>query len=120
MIHLNYFFRKYLRPVFFLIYFILSGFFLSAYGTNHYVDKNANGLNNGTSWATAWNSFSSINWSSIQPGDVIYISGGTDSTVYNETLDIQKSGTAGHLITIRRGQSSGHNGRAVIMGTILE
>ena len=46
--------------------------------TDYYVDKNAWGQNNGTSWANAWQSFSAINWCTIDPGDVIFISGGTD------------------------------------------
>jgi hypothetical protein len=46
---------------------------------------------NGKSWATAWQDLDStgywndgcgVNWNIIQPGDSIYISGGTDSTRY--------------------------------------
>ncbi|MCK7528674.1 MAG: hypothetical protein MZV64_69515 [Ignavibacteriales bacterium] len=59
-----------------------------AYPSNYYVNKNASGQNNGTSWANAWESFSAINWSSINPGDVVYISGGSDSTFYYEELEI--------------------------------
>ena len=90
------------------------------YPSDHYVDKNATGQNNGTSWANAWQSFSSINWYSIQPGDIIYISGGTDSTVYYETLTPQCRGTATQRITIIAGKyapsSSGHSGRVIIDG----
>ena len=56
--------------------------------TDHYVDKNASGSNNGTSWTDAWESFAAIVWSSLEPGDILYISGGTDSTIYYETLHI--------------------------------
>lgn len=86
----------------------------TTYLSNYYVDKNANGNNNGTSWADAWQSFSAINWNSIQPGDIIYISGGTDSTVYYEQLVIGKSGTAGNYITIRNSYEAGHNGKVII------
>ncbi len=70
--------------------------------TDHYVDKNATGGNNGTSWTDAWESFADISWGSIQPGNIIYISGGTDSTIYYEELHIgDVQGTAAYPITIR-------------------
>ncbi|HRP37091.1 MAG TPA: T9SS type A sorting domain-containing protein [Candidatus Dojkabacteria bacterium] len=86
----------------------------NAYSTNYYVDKNVTGQNNGTSWANAWQSFSVINWSSINPGDVIFISGGTDSTIYFERLVIGASGTPGNYVTIRNSYESGHNGKVII------
>src|SRR3972149_5556886 len=89
--------------------------------TDHYVDKNASGQNNGTSWANAWQSFSAINWGSIQPGDIIYVSGGTDSTIYYERLQTdQLYGTAANPIVIIAGKyspsPSGHSGRVIIDG----
>ncbi len=119
MNNLNYFSLKILKVIPLLI---ISGLFYCniIYATPHYVDKNANGLNNGTSWANAWKSFSAINWSSIQPGDIVYISGGTDSTLYYEQLTVGKSGTAGNPITIIAGKyspsPSGHSGRVIIDG----
>ena len=104
----------------------LSVFFLflctTTYPTNYYVDKYANGSNNGTSWANAWQSFSVINWGSINPGDYIFISGGTDSTIYYEEMDIPATvkGTAINPITIIAGKyapnPTGHNGRVIIDG----
>jgi hypothetical protein len=91
-----------------------------AYPADHYVNKNATGQNNGTSWANAWQSFSAINWGSIQPGDFIYISGGTTSTTYNESLEPACSGTASNYVTIIAGKyspsPSGHSGRVIIDG----
>lgn len=84
------------------------------YSSNYYVDKNANGNNNGTSWVNAWQSFSDINWSAIKPGSVIYISGGTDSIVYYERLVIAASGTPGNYVTIRNSYDTGHNGKVII------
>ena len=68
-----------------------------------FVDKNATGANNGTSWENAWISFANINWNLILPGSTVYISGGSDLTVYNELLTIDASGTTANLITIRSG-----------------
>lgn len=75
-----------------------------------YVYKYATGLNNGTSWTNAWTSFTSVSWSSMQDGDTLYVSGGTDSLVYNESI-----GSVGRSnITITRGKSAGHNGKPII------
>ncbi len=101
-------------------YFLVFSLFfpLSINPSNHYVDKNAtSGGNNGTSWANAWQSFAAINLSSIEPGDIIYISGGRDSTVYYEKLfigDVQ--GTAANPITIKNSYDAEHNGRVIIDG----
>jgi len=98
-----------------LIYLSVLFLFLSTltYATDHYVDANASGQNNGTNWNDAWESFSSINWGSVNPGDVVYVSGGTDSTVYGN-LSIGASGTEGNPITIRNSYETGHNGRVII------
>ena len=100
-----------------LIVIIFLSWVSLSWATNYYVDKNATGNNNGTSWADAWQSFSAINWNLLQPGDFLYISGGTDSTIYYETLNIQASGTAANLITIRNSYDAGHNGRVIIDGS---
>jgi hypothetical protein len=90
---------------------------LPLYATNWYVDGAVNSSGNGQSWATAWKAFSNINWSSIQPGDFIFISGGTDSKVYTSGLSVGKSGTPGNLITITGSYEANHNGKVIIQGS---
>ncbi|HQE93214.1 MAG TPA: right-handed parallel beta-helix repeat-containing protein [Anaerolineae bacterium] len=85
-----------------------------AAGTAWYVDNAATGANNGTSWTDAWSSFANIAWSSVQPGDTIYISGGNNGKTYQEPLRIGADGAAGAPITIRVGQDPGHNGLVTI------
>ena len=85
-----------------------------SYGANYYVDNAANGSNNGTSWANAWESFADIYWANVQPGDTVYISGGTTSKVYYETLVVGASGTNGAPVTITKGVDAGHNGQVII------
>ena len=92
------------------------------FATNWYCDGALTGTDNGgTSWADAWESFAEINWASLNPGDTLFISGGTDSLIYNEVLDLAGVlGTAGNQITIIAGKyspsPSGHSGRAIIDG----
>jgi len=98
----------------FIVAIILTGTISAA---NHYVDKDASGANNGTSWNDAWQSFSSINWGSIQPGDIVYISGGANSKTYSQQLTIGASGSSGNPILITKGITSGHNGEVIIDGS---
>ena len=68
----------------------------------------------GSSWTNAWTGLNQVNWSAIQPGDTIYISGGTSGITYSGGTRISKNGTAGQYITIDAGANSpapaGHNG----------
>jgi hypothetical protein len=86
-----------------------------AMAANWYVDKDAQGSNNGTSWNNAWNSLNRI--SGVSAGDTVYISGGSTSKTYTLSSSWSPSaGTSGHPITYKVGQDSGHNGTVIIDG----
>ena len=90
--------------------------------TKHYVlsdTTTATGgrANNGTSWFDGWWGFGAINWGVVDPGDIVYIDGGTDSVIYNEEMTISTlQGTFEHRITIRNSWETGHNGEVIIDG----
>ena len=98
-----------------ILFLFLSPFYVIA--KDWYVDNNAIGINTGTSWPDAWESFADIFWGSINPGDTIYISGGSSSKTYNEQLSVGASGVFGSPITISVGQDGGHNGQVIITHT---
>ncbi len=83
------------------------------YSAEWFIDKDAAG-GNGISWTQAWKSFKDINWSSISPGDTLFISGGNSSKTYYETLTIEKAGNSSNFMTIKVGRESGHNGTVII------
>ena len=100
-----------------LLIIIFCLFFLSPiYAKSWFVDNDAAGLNNGASWHNAWQSFSKIVWgiSGVNYGDTLFISGGTSSKIYYETLAIGISGRLGNPITIKIGQQNQHNGAVII------
>lgn len=89
------------------------------FATNWYVSNASKGSNNGTSWANAW-SPTSINWTSVQPGDFVFLDGGPDSLVYTTGISVGKSGTSTNRITITVGANSpflsGHGGKVIFEG----
>ncbi|MCA9381108.1 hypothetical protein KC678_02490 [Candidatus Dojkabacteria bacterium] len=108
------------------------------YNNAWYVSKNGNN-GDGTSWTNAWNELNQIDWNSVEPGDVVYIDGGTTSCAYptlvtgitaqpktsqngscgmqyTTTLNPAKNGTSTDPITIKLSTESGRDGTAVVFG----
>jgi hypothetical protein len=79
----------------------LSGLLLCVFtanaANNWYVRPSSAGSNSGQDWNNAW-SISSINWSSVQPGDTIWLAGGA----YASGITFTKSGSAGSPIYLLR------------------
>lgn len=83
-----------------------------------YVDKDAVGAANGTSWADAWTSV--FNIAGLSAGDIVEISGG--ATGQTKTYPMPEywnpaGGTSGNRITYRIGQDAAHNGTAIFNHT---
>jgi len=68
-----------------------------------YVRSGATGRNDGSDWINAWNSTSRINFGALNPGDTVYIAGGTYGP-----LNITKSGSSGKPLTFKRATSAEH------------
>lgn len=120
----NVFIKKTSALVFVSLFFLISAY-STCIAANYYVDNAAGGSNTGADWNNAWESFSSIDWSKVAAGDTVFISGGSTSKTYRESLTIGKSGASGNRITITKGTSAGHNGEVIIdgqntRGTLIE
>jgi hypothetical protein len=88
-----------------------------------FVRAGATGSGTGADWDNAWSSFDTMNWSSINPGDTVYIAAGTYGV-----LTVIKSGKLGSPITFKRatvaehgastvaGWSAAYDGRVIIDG----
>jgi|HubBroStandDraft_2_1064218.scaffolds.fasta_scaffold06403_3 hypothetical protein len=56
----------------------------------------------GTTWSNAWGEMDQINWSCVQPGDTVWLAGGT----YTHGFTVGASGAAGKPIYIARVRST--------------
>jgi hypothetical protein len=93
----------------------------TSFGASWYLDPLASGANNGTSWADAWNNPTNIVWASVNPGDTVFVSGGSTSQIYTNSLIApnEKSGTAANWIKICPGRDAGHNGLVIFTNCTL-
>jgi hypothetical protein len=71
--------------------------------SNHFVrpDGATYGSADGSDWSNAWPGFSSIVWSSIAPGDTIWVAGGT----YTQDLAPKTSGSSSARVNINRARA---------------
>ena len=84
--------KKYLVPIFILF------FSVNVFAASHYIRAGATGANNGSSWANAWTTFSTVTWTR---GDTYYVAGGA----YTENIVIPTlSGTS--WITIKKANAT--------------
>jgi len=74
---------------------------MSAPAAVWYVKHSATGANIGSDWNNAWTDLSKINWSSVNPGDTIFVAGGSYGY-----FAVGKSGIASAPITIKRVRAS--------------
>lgn len=95
----------------FITYLLLSLFNL-IYATNFFLDKDATGLSNGTSWGNAWITTAQINWSQFQVGDTLFISGG----VYPQWTISGKTGTGGYRYIVGA-YHTGHSDEVIFRNT---
>ena len=70
---------------------------------SHYIRAGAAGANNGTSWADAWTSFSSVSW---VRGDTYYVAGG----IYNEDVSITTAESGTNWITVKKANATDNSG----------
>ncbi len=73
----------------------------------------------GQSWTTAWSDVGNIGWDLINPGDTIYLDGGTDSMSYGRIIT-GKGGSSGSPITISRSTDPGHDGKVYLSGAEID
>ncbi len=95
---------------------VLIFWFGTALGASHYLDGAlSTGSGDGSSWANAWTNPLAVNWASVSAGDTLFISGGSASFTYTNTLGFpnNKSGTSGAWITVSPGRDAGHNGMVI-------
>lgn len=73
-------------------------------------------LSDGKSWKSAWRELDKIVWTSVLPGDTVFIDGGSSAAIYSTPLQVQSRGNASGRITIRQSTEAGHSGQVILRG----
>ena len=89
-----------LRPAVWLLCF--GACLLPCSAANWFVSVGANGAGTGRNWTDAWPDLSLIQWNSLQPGDTVFIAGGTYVNQAHGTLTIGAGGTPNNPISLLR------------------
>jgi hypothetical protein len=84
-----------------------------------YIDNEATGNCDGSSWSNAWTGLGGINWAALGPGHTVYISGGKTNKTYQDFLVTAADGAYHQPITFKTATNAPHNGRVIFRGGIL-
>ncbi len=101
-------------PQYLVLCLVVFSAVFSAQSASWYVSGAVVSSGNGNSWATAWKNPANINWSSVAPGDTIYLDGGASGMSYGAFATITASGTSSNYITIARSTEPGRDGIVTI------
>jgi hypothetical protein len=99
---------------FFLVILVFQAPVKDVIGANCYIDSNAQGANNGTSWTDAWTNVTAVDYTSMSPGDVINWAGGT----YSGAFRIGNVGVPGNPLIIKKSQEAGKDGTVFLNGAV--
>lgn len=89
-----------------------------------YLWSGATGSANGTSWANAWTSITSVIWTSLAAGDTLWISGGESGLTYTGNTEVNNNASSeGQRVFIKTGAAHptyafGHDGFVTINGFV--
>ena len=107
---------------------IISLILFTSLNATKYVNRDATGTGTGDSWTNAYASLDQIEWAEVSAGDTIYVSGGSDSTVYRTKYTGFADGlntvvkdapyityASGNPVVICKSWEANHNGDVYLM-----
>lgn len=93
-----------------LAFILLCSITLSHGATSWYVDDDATGANDGSSWTDAWTNVNQIDVSGLSAGDDVQLAGG----FYYDMSNLNKNGSSGNHILIQLAQDTNYQGHVWI------